>query len=40
MQLLELLLDSRPLPRASSSESGWLSVIIPQTHGLYHVYNN
>ena len=42
-QLLELLLDSRPLPRASSSGSGWLSAIIPQTHGLaitYHVYNN
>ncbi len=39
-QRLELLLDSRPLPRASSSGSGWLSAIIPQTHGLYHVYNN
>ncbi len=39
-QLLELLLDSHPLPRASSSGSGWLLAIITQTHGLYRVYNN
>ncbi len=39
-QLLELWLDSRPLPRASSSGSSWLSAIIPQTHGSTITYRN
>ncbi len=48
-QLSELSLDSRSLRRASPLGSGWLSAIIPKTHGLtitctplyiiYNIYN-